>query len=96
MVNNTKGGVGKFLLTSLLVILVSPFLVVEPNNNHMKITDSLKATYDLISKELQAKQSMSHEAIVAKYPEDGANAIGALYLNDKVGISADGVCYWKY
>lgn len=62
----------------------------------MKITDSLKATYALISKELQTKQSMAHDAIVAKYPDDGANAIGALWLNDKVGIEDDGTVFWKY
>ena len=62
----------------------------------MIITDSLKSTYSLISRELQVKQSMSHESIVAKYPEDGANAIGALYLNDKVGIHDDGMVFWKY
>lgn len=62
----------------------------------MKITDSLKATYALISKELQTKTEMSHDAIVAKYPDDGANAIGALYLSDKVGITDTGMVYWKY
>jgi len=62
----------------------------------MNLTDSLKAAYALISKELQTKTSMSHDAIVTKYPDDGANAIGALWLNDKVGISDDGTVFWKY
>jgi hypothetical protein len=62
----------------------------------MKITDSLKATYALISKELQTKTEMSHDAIVAKYPDDGANAIGALWLNDKVGITDNGTVYWLF
>lgn len=62
----------------------------------MKITDSLKATYALISKELQTKTEMSHDEIVAKYPDDGANAIGALWLNDKVGITDNGTVYWLF